>query len=456
MLFMKHREIQKLGRELDKYIESLFAGLGREERRRAMGWYVTGLLLDGDRKSIEPMAARLVDSADETEAMRQRLQQAVSVAAWSEMDVYQRLAQTFEREFPGIEALVIDDTGIPKKGTHSVGVARQYSGTLGRTDNCQVATSLHLAGQRGSACIGFRLYLPKEWTDDRERCNAAGVPVDVEFQRKWEIALDLIDAALSWNVRKHVVLGDAGYGDCQEFRDELTNRGLPYLLAVQGSIVVWAPGTGPMPPPPRKPGERGSIRTRYTDGDDTAVAIVELAREIGRKTYKKVKWREGSRGVQSSYFAALRIRTAQGHTKGRPPGDEQWLLCEWPKHEGEPTKFYLSTLPERSTIKRLVRFAKLRWRVERDYQEMKGEVGLDHFEGRSWRGFHHHAALCAVAHGFLSLRRALFPPEHSSVDDSDGAAISPAGPAQEDRGLPVVPSAVRTTRGDRTIAHVIE
>ncbi|MDP3951331.1 IS701 family transposase [Microbacterium sp.] len=432
---------------MDSYIESFFTGLGREERRRALGWYVTGLLLDGERKSIEPIAARLVESADEIEAMRQRLQQAVSVATWSETEVYRRLALRLESELPGVEALVFDDTGFPKKGTHSVGVARQYSGTLGRVDNCQVATSLHLAGQAGSGCIGMRLYLPEEWTKDRERCAAVGVPENLEFIPKWKIALDLVDAAISWGVHKHVVLGDAAYGDVTEFRKELTKRDLKYLLAVQGTLVVWESGTGPKPPPPRKPGRSGRMPTKYTDGKQAPVSIEALAKKIGRRAYAKVKWREGARGVQSSYFAAVRVRTAHRHTHGEPPSEEQWLLCEWPKNEPQPTKSYLSTLSDRTPIKKLVRFAKLRWRIERDYQEMKGEVGLDHFEGRTWRGFHHHAALCAVAHGFLALRRALSPPEDCTVDAPNSPTRPAAGAAEEDRDVPALSPAIRAAGG---------
>jgi SRSO17 transposase len=301
----------------------------------------------------------------------------------------------------------------------------------------------------------LRLYLPEEWTKDSKRCTAAGVPDDVKFQRKWEIALDLIDAALSWGVRKHVVLGDCGYGDCVEFRDGLTARGLPYLVAVKSSPVVWESGTGPEPPKPRTRGEMGRPRTKYTNGEHKPLTIEVLAKKIGRAAYKKVTWREGSRGKQRSFFAALRIRTAQEHGRGRPPGDEQWLLCEWPKGEAAPTKFYLSTLPPRTTIKKLVQFAKLRWRVERDYQEMKGEVGLDHWEGRTWNGFHHHVALCAVAHGFLALRRALFPPEHT-VDVADGQARPPTGSTEEARHLPALPSDVRAKADRRGVAHVIE
>ena len=408
---MKRRELNKLEAKLDEYMRSLFDGMGREERRRALGWYLTGLLLDGDRKSIDPLAARLAESDAERGAMRQRLQQAVCVASWSDDELYRRLAVRFERELPELEALVIDDTGFPKKGTHSVGVARQYSGTLGRTDNCQVAVSLHLAGAKGSGCIGFRLFLPDEWTQDPARCRSAGVPEEIVFEKKWKLALGLIDRALAFGVRKHLVLADAGYGDARDFRDALTERGLAYLVAIQGSHSVWPPGSNPQLPA-RVAGQNGRPRTRYQDENVQPLAIEQLSQTL---KYEKVTWREGSKGTQSSRFAATRVRMAEGRMHGKPPSEELWLLCEWPKDEEKPTKFYVSTLPSTTTLKELARRAKLRWRVERDYQEMKQEVGLDHFEGRSWRGFHHHVALCAAAHGFLALRRALFPPEQTSV-----------------------------------------
>lgn len=444
---MKQRDLRKLERELDDYVEEMFNGMGRSERREALGSYVLGLLLDGERKSIEPIAARLVDDASEIEAMRQRLQQCVSVSPWADDEVRRRLARKLDQEIPGVEALVIDDTGFPKKGTHSVGVARQYSGTLGRVDNCQVAVSLHLAAEMSSACISMRLYLPEAWTNDRERCAKVGVPETVSFQTKWEIALDQIDRAVEWGIRKHVVLADPGYGDCSEFREGLRSRGFNYLVGVQGSIVVWAPGTKPNAPVPRKPGQSGPERTRYKDGTDKPLSIEELSRQIGRHAYKKIVWREGSRGKQSSYFAAVRVRTAQRHAQGKPPGEEQWLLMQWPKNESQPTKFYLSSLPGDISVRGLVRYAKLRWRVERDYQEMKQEVGLDHFEGRSWRGFHHHATLCAVAHGFLALRRALFspedePPDDEEMDTADSSTRTSAGLAAKNRNLSALSATV--------------
>jgi SRSO17 transposase len=431
---MKPSELRKLERELHEFLWEMLEGLGRRERLESMSWYVTGLLLDGERKSTEPMAARLVPHAEEVSGMRQRLQECVSISGWSDDVVLSRLALKVEAELPGIEALVVDDTGFAKKGTHSVGVQRQYSGTLGRQDNCQVATSLHIAGEQGSACIAFRLYLPEPWCSDGERRRKAKVPADVVFLRKWEIALRQIDEALRWGVRRHVVLADAGYGEVTEFRDELEARQLHYLVGIPGEPVVWAPDSEPQIP--RKKTRKGRPRTKYVDTDHPPISVRELALSL---PFRKVSWRQGSRGWQSSPFAAVRIRTAHGHSKGAPPGSEQWLLCEWPAGEDAPKKFWLSNLPAKTSVTTLVRMAKLRWRVERDYQELKQEIGLDHFEGRTWRGFHHHAALCALAHGFLAFRRALFPPEPSELDDPARPPRAAAGPSVVDRRLPALP-----------------
>jgi SRSO17 transposase len=262
------------------------------------------------------------------------------------------------------------------------------------------------------------------------------------FRRKWEISLAQIDAALRWGVRKHVVLADAGYGDASEFRNGLLSRGLDYLVGVSGTAVVWPPGSNPLIPP-QEAGTRGRPRTRYFDLKNPPVAMTVVARDL---SYRTVKWRSGSRGIQSSRFAAVRIKTAHKHINGVPPSELQWLICEWPKNEAAPTKFYLSSLPPRTSLKALVRFAKLRWRIERDYQELKQELGLDHFEGRSWRGFHHHATLCSVAHGFLALRRALFPPERHQMDPADGSASPPVRPALAAGELPALPADLHSWR----------
>jgi SRSO17 transposase len=450
---MKRRELERLGRELGDFLEAVTGEMGRPERRAAMRAYVTGLLLDGERKSVEPMAARLVDSAAEVESMRQRLLGCVAESTWSDGELLRRLALMLERELPGIEAFVVDDTGFPKKGVHSVGVMRQYSGTLGRIDNCQVATSLHLAGEAGSACIGFTLYLPEQWAKDPARRRKCGVPVEVEFQPKWQIALAELDAALKWGIRKHVVLADAAYGDCGEFRQGVLDRGLDYLVAVSGAATVWPPESNPQLPP-RVAGKPGRPHTRYRDEKHQPLDLHHLA---SRLSFRKITWREGSQDWQSSRFASARIRTAHRHRAGVAPGSEQWLLCEWPATEKQPSKFYFSSLPPDTSLRTLVRLAKLRWRVERDYQEMKQEIGLDHFEGRSWRGFHHHATLCAAAHAFLALRRALFPPELDEMDPTDGPAGPSTRPHPAHRHLPALPASLAAwSASTRALTNVIE
>jgi SRSO17 transposase len=454
-LVVKPKQLKKLERELEVFIGNLTADLGRPERCEALRLYMTGLLLDGERKSMQPLAARLVDSDAEVEAMRQRLQQAVVVSGWDDDVVRSRLAKIVQREMPALEVIVFDDTGFPKKGAHSVGVARQYSGTLGRTDNCQVATSIHVAGEKGSVCVGMQLYLPKEWTDDVERMRAAGVPETVEFKRKWEIALDLLERAQRAGVSQLIALADSGYGDAVSFRDGLRKRGLQYIVGVSSNHLVWPPGARPTKPL-RIAGAMGRPRTVPVDPNYDPLSIEALVRSLPKSAFRRVNWREGARGRQSSRFACLRVHPAELHTQGRPADDEHWLICEWPANETSPSKFHLSSLPASTSVKQLVRLMKLRWRVERDYQELKGEIGLDHFEGRTWRGFHHHATLCAAAHAFLALRRALFPPQQSELDFGHGATPSPSRLAAPGRLLPTLPKAIRSPRAaTRPLPHVI-
>src|SRR3970282_1839621 len=351
---MRPTEIKRLEGELNEFIDSMTADMGRPERRRAMGWCVRALRLDGERKSREPMAGRLVDDRSEIEAMRQRLQECVSISAWSEADLLARLARKLDSELPDVQSLVIDDTGHPKKGKHSVGVARQYSGTLGRIDNCQVAVSLHLAGESGSGCIAYRLYLPEEWATDVDRRRKAGVPEEVGLQPKWEIALQQIDAALAAGVRKHIVLADAAYGDNSAFRSGLVDRGLGYVGGVVGKTMIWPPGSRPRQMAKKR--GRGRPPTRHVDAAHPPVSIEQLA--LGLR-YRDVRWREGSRGWQKSRFAAVRVRTAHRHQNGKPPSDEQWLLCHWPEDSEAPIKYWLGALPATTSIGALVRLGEL-------------------------------------------------------------------------------------------------
>jgi len=432
---MKPHDLRRVGKRLEAFLEHCFDGMGRSERRAALGSYLRGLLLDGERKSIEPMAERLVEDRSQVQSVRQRLQQAITVAAWDERVLFRRIAQRVSRDLPDIGAFVIDDTGFPKKGWHSVGVQRQYSGTLGRIDNCQIATSLHLASEQGGACIGMRLYLPIQWAEDAKRRTKTGVPEDVKFKEKWRLALDLLDDALTSGVERHVVVADAAYGDGTEFRRGLDERGLQYVLGVSGNAAIWPPGVSPSPPPRRKPGQIGRPRTAWRKPRGVKpTSIAKFGAEMTRDQFRRLSWRNGTRGPQSGYFAAFRIRTARRHIFGAPPGKEQWLLCEWPKRAEKPTTFYLSTLPATTSLKKLVYTAKLRWRIERDYQEMKSELGLDHFEGRGWVGFHHHVACVAAAHAFLTLERALFPPQEPTADLS-GVQSAPSARTPQHAGL---------------------
>ena len=396
---------------------------GRSERRSALGHYLTGLLLEGERKSIEPMAARLVEDPKRVEAMRQRLQQAVCVAKWDDNNIWRRLALKLEKGLESeLSAWVVDDTGFPKKGKYSVGVARQYSGTLGRIDNCQIAVSLHFASEKGSGCLGMDLFLPEAWTDDRERCRSVGVPDGSVHKTKWQISISQIDRALSFGMKPQTVLADAGYGVCGEYREELEQRGLHYVVAIKPTHLMWPLGSDPKRP--EKLGTAGRPHTRYRDGDFKPTSIEEVIAGLNPNEFQQISWREGSKKQQRSNFFVARIRLAERHTKGAPPSQPLWLLVEWPKGEASPSRFWVSNLPAETPVLTLVRYAKLRWRIERDYQELKQEIGLDHFEGRTWNGFHHHVLLCCLAHGFLALKRALFPPREKTHIVQASAAYS--------------------------------
>ncbi len=433
---MTPAQLKKLDKELTEFLDYMTESMGRPERRRALSWYLTGLLLDGERKTVVSMAGRLVDDDGEIEAMRQRLQQCVTISGWADAEILRRLALRLEQKLRP-EVYVIDDTGFPKKGKLSVGVARQYSGTLGRTDNCQVATSLHVATDESSGCIGMRLYLPEQWASDIARRRLAGIPDDIVFRRKGEIALDLLDEALANGLPQRLVLADTGYGNSTQFRDGLQERGCNYLVGITGQAMTWAPGSRPRQPK-RKPGQRGQPRTRFRDGNRKPWPISDVAEGL---VFRKYSCPDGKGGTKSGHFAFARVHLAERHTKGRPPSAEQWLICEWRPGNNE-RKFYVSDLPATVARKELVRLLKLRWRVERDYQEMKGQVGLDHFEGRTWRGFHHHVTLCAVAHGFLAMQRRLFPPEDLSMDPAHGPSTYSTTAARKNRHLSSVQAAV--------------
>jgi SRSO17 transposase len=329
-----------------------------------------------------------------------------------------------ERQGP-ITAWIVDDTGIPKKGRHSVGVARQYCGQLGKRDNCQVAVTLSLANEHASLPVAYRLYLPEAWAGDAERRIKAGVPPDTPFQTKPRIALDQIRAACAAGLPRGIVLTDAAYGNDTDFRSELTALGLIYAVGIQSSTTVWAPGTQPLPPKPWSGKGRRPTRLRRDD-DHQPVPVQDLALSLPASQWRSVTWRAGTNTPLRSRFAGVRVPAAHRDDERAELRPEEWLLIEWPDSEAEPTKYWLSTLPADTPLPELVAAAKGRWRIERDYEELKQEIGLNHYEGRGWCGFHHHATLCIAAYGFLIAERCLFPPRQR-FDRRQGQA--PALPA---------------------------
>jgi SRSO17 transposase len=392
------------------YIEGLAEAAGHADRNVPLKNYCTGLLLPGERKSVEPMAARL--APDSVRRMHQSLHHVVADAPWSDEAVLDRcldfVLPEMLRQGP-VVAWVVDDTGFPKKGQESVGVARQYCGQVGKQDNCRVAVSLSATTGTASMPVAFRLYLPDVWIKDRKRRKKTGVPLEVQFQTKPEIALAQIRRARERGIPQGVVLADAGYGTDTNFRMALTKMEVAYVMGVQSTVTVWKPGEEPKPAPiyqglgrPRKLLRR--------DQKHQPISAKELALSLPADAWKKVSWRQGVKKKLQSRFAALRVRPAHRDYWRAEPHPEEWLLIEWPTDETEPTKYWLSTLPAKMPLIELVHMAKHRWIIERDYEELKQELGLGHYEGRGWRGFHHHATLCIAAYGFLVAERNRFSP----------------------------------------------
>jgi SRSO17 transposase len=392
------------------YVEGLVSVIGHADRARPLRDYCMGLMMPCERKSVEPMAA--VTAPARVAAQHQSLLHFVGEGRWSDEKVLAKVREMvlpeIQRHVP-IEAWIIDDTGFPKQGRHSVGVARQYCGQLGKEDNCQVAVSLSLANSQASLPVAYRLYLPQEWATDRERLRKAGVPDDIAFKTKHEIALEQLRWACEAGLPRGVVLMDAGYGNNSDLRADIAALELTYVAGIQSNTTVWAPGTGPLPT--KKWSGRGRPpKLLQRDAKHRPVSVKELALGLPKHAWRAIEWREGTAEPLSSRFARVRVRVARRDFKLTESRPEEWLLIEWPKGEKEPAKYWLSNAPKSISFRRLVDLAKLRWRIERDYQELKQEVGLGHFEGRGWRGFHHHATLCIAAYGFLISERETIPP----------------------------------------------
>ena len=409
------------------YLDEIGAVLGHASRAAAARAYCTGLLLPGARKSVEPMAARI--EPGRVGARHQSLHHVVAKAGWDDAAVLAAVRRwtlpALQRHGP-VRYWIIDDTGFPKQGGHSVGVTRQYCGQLGKQDNCQVAVSLSVANDHASLPIAYRLYLPETWAEDGERRARAGVPGEISFETKPGIALAQLRRARAEGVPPGVVLGDAGYGVETGFRAALAEMGLAYVLGVQSSASLWPPGEAPLPVPPYAGRGRPPTRVRRAPGHEP-ISAKKLAAGLSARAWRTVTWREGSRTPLTSRFAALRVRPAHRDTLRSEPWPEEWLLVEWPKGAAEPAKYWLSNLPPRTALKDLVRIAKARWLIERDYQELKQEIGLGHYEGRGWRGFHHHASLCIAAYGFLAAERCVFPPARRFTRQRLAAPALPEG-----------------------------
>src|SRR5712691_1153773 len=375
----------------EDYLERIAAVLGHEDRREPLRGYLVGLCLPGERKSIEPMAARV--DPRHVQARHQSLHHFVSNAPWDEEAVLK----------------VAREHVLEPKERHSVGVARQYCGVLGKQDNCQVAVTVTMANEAVSVPAAYRLYLPEVWTSDRWRRREAAIPEQVMFKTKWQIALDQIAALRKEGLPPTPVVADAGFGVVTAFRDALTEWGVPYVVGITSQTTAWRPGTQPARPPAY--GGRGRPPTLVRRSQSRhPVSIRALAKALPDSAWQTITWRQGNRGAMRSRFACVRVRPAHRDQWRDRAREVEWLIIEWPRGEAAPTKSWLSTLPADTPPEQLVRLAKLRWRIERDYEELKQEVGLDHFEGRGWRGFHHHGALCIAAYAFLAAERARLSP----------------------------------------------
>ena len=409
------------------YAADLASVLGHADRVRPFEDYCVGLLSAEGRKSVEPLAA--VTAPERTAAQHQSLLHLVAQAPWSDQAVLSRVRERVLPSITGeepVQAWIIDDTGFPKKGSHSVGVARQYCGQLGKQDNCQVAVSLSVATHQGSLPVAYRLYLPKVWADDPGRRAIAGVPDDIRFQTKPEIALQQLRQAVADGVSPGVALMDPAYGNDSKLRAGISELALAYVAGIQPTTMVWRPGEAPLPPAPRSGRGRPGTRLRR-DETHQPVSAKTLALELAADAWQQITWRDGSNTPLNSRFARWRIRPAHDDARRSEPAAEEWLLIEWPEGEADPDHYWLATLPADISLASMVDQAKLRWRIERDYLELKQEVGLGHYEGRGWRGFHHHATLCVAAYGFLISEKESIPPSGPACARGRSQSALPAG-----------------------------
>jgi len=383
---------------LAEYFGDVASGLVRSEQRWAAEYYARALMMDGARKSLEPLVTRMGGTSVEYEALQHFLADSPWDPAVLDRAVAERVCAVIEPM-----AWVLDDTGVPKYGRHSPGVKRQYSGTLGKIGSCQIAVSLHAVSTKGTVPLGFRLYVPEDWCADPIRRREAKIPASVEFQTKPTLGGDLIARAAGWKIRRAPVLGDQAYGNDTKLRTRLHGDGIDYVLSVGPECDVYAPGTG-FAVPPRKPGSRGPAPSILaTDAQPRSIA--EFVADLAPEAWQTVAFRDIDGGQLVSRFAFLRVIAANPVDRLREQPREEWLIVEWPEGHEHPSDYWLSNLPASTEPEQLARLARLRWMIELDYKQLKGELGLDHYEGRSYLGFHHHCSLVTAAHGFLTLER---------------------------------------------------
>jgi SRSO17 transposase len=399
---MKPQTLKGIEARLMHFLEDLLEPMGRSERQHWARIYVQGLLLDGERKSIEPMASR-IEGADV-----QALRQFVGQSPWAVEEVQRRLAHKVADLLSEAEVWIIDETSFPKAGQHSVGVARQYCGTLGKIANCQVAVSLHWSSAEASCPIWWGLYLPKEWLEDKERAAEVKLPPGTGYRSKAGLALEAIDQALAWGLPPLPVLADSAYGNDFSFRQALRERHLQYAVQVEPTTVVWRDDPNLPVPAPKKNKVGRPRRYPSLEALERPESLEEVAQKLPVSAWRRVRWRQGSRGLQRSRFVMLPVWAAHGwREQAHPPRVMEWLLMEWPEGEKQPTKYWLAQRGSQPLgLRRFVRIAKARWRIEQDYRELKEELGLDHYEGRHWLGWHHHVCLVTMAYAFLRSEQA--------------------------------------------------
>lgn len=368
---------------LHEYLDQIGQILNNKCRRASFAMYAFGLFGDGERKSAEPIAARACPDPDEVEAVHYRLLHFLRGSQWEDAPVRGFAAhyavEAMQAHAP-IETWIVDDTGFLKKGDKSPGVQRQYTGSAGKVTNCQIGVSLSLANGHLQVPVDWRLYIPESWANDRKRCAKAHIPSEVGYEPKWRLALDMIESAVAAELPRGVVVADADYGNKTPFRDSLDDLGLVYAVGIHETTNVRV--------------VRGKARRRL----GPVQSVLEVAFDLPESGFRRVTWADGTKAKLSSKFAVIRVEVAHGDERQRP---EQWLIIEWPDGEHKPTKYALSTMPRSTSRIQLVRTVKERWRTERVYEDLKGQLGLDHYEGRSFVGWHHHVTVALCCYAFV-------------------------------------------------------